>query len=132
MKTLNVKPSKPASVGVLIGVSFMIVFGIGFAVLVGSVLVDNEAPIAMSIVFYVFMIGWEGTAIFILVYHILNLKRAKGLPLVEIETEPDSQADHTNGDPMQRLRDLEGLKRDGIINEDEFRRKREEILQQKW
>ncbi len=132
MKTLNVRPSKPASVGALIGLCFLLLFGIAFSFLVGTVLVENEAPLAMSIVFYLFMIGWVGTALFMLVYHILNLKRAKGLSLIDIETESGFQADSPASDPIHRLRDLEALKRDGLINEDEFRRKREEIMQQKW
>jgi hypothetical protein len=119
-------------VGALFGMSFLLIFGIGFTILVGSVLVDNEAPIVMSIVFYVFMIGWVGTVLFMLVYHVLNLKRARGLSLVDIETEPGLPVDNTTSDPMQRLRNLEGLKHDGLINEEEFGRKREEIMQQKW
>ena len=132
MKTLNVRPSKPASVGALIGLCFLLLFGIAFSFLVGNVLVENEAPLATSMVFYLFMIGWVGTALFMLVYHILNLKRAKGLSLIAIETEPDSPAEDAGSDPMQRLRNLEALRHDGLIGEDEFRRKREEIMQQKW
>jgi len=132
MKTLNVRPSKPASAGALIGLCFLLLFGIAFSFLVGSVLVENEAPLAMSIVFYIFMIGWVGTALVMLVYHLLNLKRAQGLPLVAIDTESGSPADGAAGDPVQRLRDLAALKQDGIISDDEFRRKREEIMQQKW
>ncbi len=86
----------------------------------------------MSIAFVLFMIAWVGTALIILIYHILNLKRAKGLSLVDIEAEPGTQADGTDSDPMQRLRSLEALKHDGLISEDEFMRKREEIMQQKW
>lgn len=132
MTKLNIRPSKPASAGALFGLFFMLLFGIAFSVLVGNVLVENEAPVAMFFVFGVFMIGWLGTAVFMLVYHFLNIKRAKGLSLVDIETEPGSQADDTVSDPMQKLRSLEALKHDGLISEDEFRRKREEIMQQKW
>jgi hypothetical protein len=67
-----------------------------------------------------------------LVYHFLNLKRAKGLSLVDIDTESGSQTDESVSDPMQKLRSLEALKKDGLISEDEFRRKREEVMQQKW
>jgi hypothetical protein len=110
----------------------MLLFGIAFSILVGNVLVENEAPIAMYFVFGIFMIGWLGAALYMLVYHFLNFKRAKGLSLVDIETEPGTQADDTVSDPMQKLRSLETLKQDGLINDDEFRRKREEIMQQKW
>ena len=132
MNTLNVRPSKPASAGALFGLGFLLLFGIAFSFLVGGVLVENEAPLAMSIVFYLFMVGWVGTALFMLVYHILNLKRAKGLSLIAIDTEPGSPADEAGRDPMQRLRALQALKQDGLISEDEFSRKREEIMQQKW
>jgi hypothetical protein len=132
MTKLNIRPSKPASAGALFGLFFMLLFGIAFSILVGNVLVENEAPIAMYFVFGIFMIGWLGAALYMLVYHFLNFKRAKGLSLVDIETEPGTQADDTVSDPMQKLRSLETLKQDGLINDDEFRRKREEIMQQKW
>jgi hypothetical protein len=132
MTKLNIRPSKPASAGALFGLFFMLLFGIAFSVFLGNVLVENEAPIAMYFVFGIFMIGWLGAALYMLVYHFLNFKRAKGLSLVDIETEPGSQADDTISDPMQKLRSLEALKHDGLISEDEFRRKREEIMQQKW
>ena len=132
MTKLNIRPSKPASAGALFGLFFMLLFGIAFSVFIGNVLVENEAPIAMYFAFGIFMIGWLGAALYMLVYHFLNFKRAKGLSLVDIETEPGSQADDTISDPMQKLRSLEALKHDGLISEDEFRRKREEIMQQKW
>ena len=132
MAMLNIKPSKPASVGALFGLFFMLLFGIAFAFLIGNVLVENDAPIPMYFVFGIFMIGWLGTVVYMLVYHFLNLKRAKGLSLVEIDTESGFQTDESVSDPMQKLRSLEALKHDGLISEDEFRRKREEIMQQKW
>ena len=134
---MNIRPSKPVSVGALIGLVFMLLFGIGFAILVGNVLVDNEAPPAAFVVFILFMLAWVAAALFMLVYHVLNLQRAKGLSLIDIETGPGSAAGEgippfLPPNPMQRLRDLEALKRDGLINEDEFKRKREEVMQQKW
>ena len=129
---LNLKPSKPVSVGSFIGLCFMLLFGIAFAFLIGNVLVENDAPVPMYFVFGIFMIGWLGAVVFMLVYHFLNLKRAKGLSLVEIDTESGSLAEGAVSDPMQKMRSLEALKKDGLISEDEFRRKREEIMQQKW
>lgn len=132
MNIMNVKPSKPLSAGAIIMLIFMILFGIGFVFLVGGVLSENEAPLAMKFVFYLFMVGWIGTALFMLVYHGINLKRAKGLSLIDIETESGLQAGETKRDPIQRLRDLEALKKDGLISEEEYRRKREEIMKEKW
>src|ERR1035437_2899521 len=101
MTMLNIKPSKPASAGALVGLSFMLLFGIGFSALVGNVLVENEAPVSMFFVFGVFMIGLLGTAVFILVYHFLNINRAKGLSLVDIEAEPGPHMNEPASDPMQ-------------------------------
>ena len=132
MTMLNIKPSKPVSAGALVGLLFMLLFGIAFSVLIGNVLVENEAPVPMYFVFGIFMLGWIGTVLFMLVYHFLNLKRAKGLSLVDIETEPGPHGNEPVNDPMQKLRSLEALKKDALISEDEFNRKREEIMQQKW
>lgn len=126
------RPSKPLSTGALIGLVFMLMFGIAFLGLIHTVLTENDAPFAMSIVFYIFMVGWIGMVLFQLVYHALNLKRTKGLPLVDIESEPGLPGDATQGDPMQRLRTLEKLKSDGLITEEEYRRKREEMMREKW
>src|ERR1035437_10479185 len=92
---LNLKPSKPASAGALVGLCFMILFGIAFAFLIGNVVVENDAAIAMYPVFGLFMIAWLGAAVFMLVYHILNIKRAKELSLVEIVQKSGSKTDES-------------------------------------
>jgi membrane protein YdbS with pleckstrin-like domain len=99
---LNLKPSKPVSVGSFIGLCFMLLFGIAFAFLIGNVLVENDAPVPMYFVFGIFMIGWLGAVVFMLVYHFLNLKRAKGLSLVEIDTESGSLAEARSAIPCRR------------------------------
>lgn len=133
MKTkASLKPSKPLSAGAVASLVFMLFFGIGFFVLVSSVLFENEAPVIMHIVFYIFMLGWIGMVIFMLGYHWLNLKRSRGLSLMNIETESGSEENFSEKDPMQKLRSLEELKKDGLITEDEYRIKRAEIMQQKW
>jgi hypothetical protein len=132
MNIMKVKPSKPLSAAAIVMLIFMILFGIGFTVLIINVLFENDAPLVMKIIFPLFMVGWIGTALFMLVYHGLNLKRAKGLSLIDIETESGLQAGETKRDPIQRLRDLEALKKDGLISEEEYRRKREEIMKEKW
>ena len=132
MEKLNIRPSKTVSAGSLIGMIFMLLFGIGFFILVGTVLYDNDAPVIMKIVFTLFMIAWIATALFILIYHVLNITRVKGVPLFDIETESGPNANSSEGDPMQRLRGLEALKKDGLISEDEYIQKRQEIIKEKW
>jgi hypothetical protein len=104
MNKMNVKPSKPLSAGALVGLIFMLMFGLGFTVLVWRVLAENEAPLAVTILFSLFMVGWIGTVLFMLVYHILNLKRAKGLALIDIETESESLTGSAENDLMRGIR----------------------------
>lgn len=132
MNSMKVKPSKPLSAGAIIILIFMILFGIGFTILIVSTLFENDAPLVMKIIFPLFMVGWIGTALFMLVYHVLNLKRAKGLSMIDIETESSLQAGETKRDPIQRMRDLEALKKDGLISKEEFDRKRAEIMAEQW
>jgi hypothetical protein len=132
MGTMNIRPSKPLSTGALIGLVFLLMFGIAFFILIHSVLTENNASFGFSIVFYLFMVAWIAVLLFQLAYHVLNLKRAKGVPMIDVETEPGLPGDAAQGDPMRRLRDLERLKTDGLVTEDEFRRKREEMLREKW
>ncbi|HSW38157.1 MAG TPA: hypothetical protein VLL97_01545 [Acidobacteriota bacterium] len=129
---MKVKPSKPLSAGAMIMLVFMLLFGIGFIVLVGGVLSENEAPLAMKFVFYLFMTGWIGTGVFMLVYHGLNLKNKKGLSLIDIETESGLPAEEMKRDPMRKLRDLESLKKDDLISEEEYKQKRHELMSEKW
>ena len=82
---ISIRPGKAVSAGSLIGMIFMILFGAGFTVIVTNVLFTNDAPLGVVILFFIFMIGWMGAAIFMLVYHVLNLKRAHGVPLFEVE-----------------------------------------------
>jgi hypothetical protein len=129
---MGIKPSKPASIGSLIGIGFMLLCGIAFFALVGDVISQNDVPPAMAVFFFLFMIAWISTALFLLVYHVLNIRRAKGLSLLDIETEPGLNPDSGENGPMQRLRSLEALKRDRLISEDEYKIKRAEIMKEKW
>ncbi len=127
---ISVSPGKQVSAGAVIGLIFLLMAGIAFTILVGGVLADNEAPLIMSIVFYLFMAGWVGTALFIIIYHIKNYKNAKVLSLFSIGMEPDNK--DLPGTPMQRLHDLELMKKEGLINEPEYEQKRAQIMGEKW
>ncbi|MDD2335494.1 MAG: SHOCT domain-containing protein [Geobacteraceae bacterium] len=131
-KKSSIRPAQPTSVASLIALTFMLLFGIGFALLVGNVLQENEAPLIMSLVFLLFMIGWIGTALYLLVYHIRNIRRPEGLPLFEVETESGSSG--LEGEPnfARKLRHLEQLKTDGLISQEEYSRKRSEVMSERW
>ncbi len=132
LSKIFVSPSKQVSIGSVIGLIFLLLFGIAFAVLVGGVLAENEAPLIMSIVFYLFMTGWIGTVLIIMIYHIKNLKNAKGLSLFNINAENGLNNNELTGTPKQRLQDLESMKKEGLINEIEYQQKRTQIMEEKW
>lgn len=128
---MSLTPGRTISAGSIIVLIFLLLFGIGFAVVVGNVLAENDAPPMFSFLFFIIIAVWIGTVIFMLVYHIKNLNRAKGLSLIDINTEPDSN-DDVKRTPMQSLRDLELLKKDGLITETEYQQKRAQILDERW
>lgn len=132
VKKSSIRPARPTSVVSLIALIFMLLFGLGFAVLVGNVLHENEAPPIMSFVFLLFMVGWIGIAVYMLVYHIRNIKKPGGLPLFEVETESDSRGVEGETRFAWKLRDLEQLKKENLISQEEYSLKRAEIMGEKW
>ncbi len=130
MSKTSLSPSKPVSAGSIVIFIFLLIFGIGFAFLVGNVLYENEASPIMTVVFYLFIFMWIGTVIFMLFFHIKNLQSAKGLSIIDINTELD--LNNKDISPMQKLRDLESLRKDGLITEDEFNVKRTQLMKEVW
>jgi hypothetical protein len=131
MTKLSLTPGRTVSAGSIVVLIFLLLFGIGFAVVVGNALSENDAPPMFSFLFIIIIIAWIGTVLFMLVYHIKNLSRAKGLSLIDINTELEDNND-VKRSPMQSLRELELLKKDGLITETEYQQKRAQILDERW
>jgi hypothetical protein len=131
MTKMSLTPGRTVSAGSIVLMIFLLLFGIGFAVVVGNVLSENDAPPMFSFLFFIIIIAWIGTVLFMLVYHIKNLNRAKDLSLIDINTETDDNND-AKRTPMQSLRELELLKKDGLITESEYQQKRVQILDERW
>lgn len=132
MNKISLTPSKTISAGSIGVLIFFLIFGIGFAFLIGNVLQENEAPILMSTLFYLFIIIWNGTVLFMLIYHIKNFKNENGLSLFEVRTEKEYESGSYKDNPIQKLRDLEMLKKDGLVSEYEYQQKRTEIMKKSW
>jgi len=132
MGQVSLKPSKPLSVGMLIALIFMLLFGVAFAVLVGEEIYGYGDEPALKVLFSLFMAAWIGGVLFMIIYHFLNIKRTKGLSFIEIEEDSGSSTETAMKDPIQRLRDLEALKRDKLISAFEYEMKRKEIMNEKW
>ena len=88
-RTLSMRPSKFASRVSIIALIFMFLFGIAFSFLVGNVLYENDAPMGFVFVFFVFMVGWFAVLVYLLIYNFQNLRRDKGVPLIEIDISKD-------------------------------------------
>jgi len=131
MKKMSITPGRTISAGSIVGLVFLLLFGIGFAVVVGNVLVENDASPMFSFLFFIIIVAWIGTVLFMLVYHVKNLNRTKGLSLIDINTEPDDTND-VKRNPSQSLRELELLKKESLITEIEYQQKRTQILDERW
>ncbi len=67
-----------------------------------------------------------------LIYHAKNFKSEKGISLIDINTEADIDNKEMQHTPAENLRDLESLKKEGLISEKEYDQKRSQILSDKW
>ena len=121
------RPSKPISVfSALVGVGMVVVVVLFFA---GGPEVGVPCFIAL----------WIVVALGGVLYHIANAASSKGVNTGEFDFKvdglprPDSgRSDADEPDFAERLRDLEQLRSDGLINEDEYQAKRREIMADKW
>ena len=124
-KRVRVKPGKAQST-----VSFVV--GLAF-VLVGLVMVVPT--------FGPFGLLWTGVAVAITVINGLNAFGKKGVPTMEIYSEEEDEApsparedhDHIPSTALttqERLEQLQTLKEAGLLTDEEYRNKREEILRE--
>lgn len=121
-KGIKVKPSKPASLfGMIVGIVF---------VFIGLFVVIPNAGM--------FGVFWTLIAVGITGFQAYNFFGDKGVASWEIDidtganAETNNQSTSVSGDFETRLRKLNRLKEDGLTTEEEFQKKREEILREKW
>jgi uncharacterized SAM-binding protein YcdF (DUF218 family) len=119
---IKVKPSKPASLfGMIVGIVF---------VLIGLFVAIPSAGM--------FGVFWTLIAVGITGFQAYNFFVGKGVASWEIDIDNGANEEKNNqpisvvGDFETRLRKLNRLKEDGLITEEEFQKKREEILREKW
>lgn len=77
-----------------------------------------------------FALIWAAACIGVILHAVkaLQLVNAGKLEIAEL----DASAGEAESGFAARLRDLEMLKKDGLISNSEYRRKRAEIMQEKW
>lgn len=125
-----VRATKPGLiVGIIVTMAFLL-FGIIFFV----VLMKEGAGIGMAFVgFWIFIVLLMGG---IYIYNLRNYnKNAESNVAEEIVLDDliSIQATGKTGDTFDdKLRKLEGLRKEGLISQEEFSKKRTEIMEQKW
>jgi hypothetical protein len=108
-----------SALGAIIGLVF-IVFGIG---LTRQIWAQPNAPVFVK----AFPILWTAIAVSICIYHVINLFRQRGVADRVVDTDGSGATLHRT---EQRLRELSGLRTKNLITEEEYQRRRTEILNQ--
>jgi len=114
-----------AKIGIVV-VALFLLFGLGFGFVVLQETPDSE--IGLKLLIGLFFLVWVVACLAIIVFYVRMLsKRASPTDssLIDIHLEKTSGFD-------ERLRALEALKNDGLLSEEEYRAKREQIMKQPW
>lgn len=122
-------PAAAAGAGIVVALLFL-AFGVGFIAVVLNDMPDSEDGLRFL------MIGFGAiwvVACLAMVRTFAQVRRGAGKAapdsLLHIE---DSGGGETAPEFETRLRGLEALRKDGLVSEDEYRRKRAEMLDAKW
>ncbi|OZM58394.1 hypothetical protein CIB95_02155 [Lottiidibacillus patelloidae] len=112
----GVKPSKGMSaISVFIGIIFIFI---------------GITQVAKSGFFGVI---WTLIALAITGYHAANLFTTKGVSAYQVDVLDNNKTkESTQGDYETKLRKLYRLKEDNIISEEEYEKKKQELLNEKW
>lgn len=127
LKTASVRPSPLASKVTIVMLILFLIFG---------VFVMSNAPDEPAIA--IFRIIWILACIGGIIYSIRNLstyskEQKKRIPPTAGEVVELVSEDETGEKNFEtKLRKLESLRKDGLITEEEYQKKRKEIMDEKW
>ena len=124
--TGSVRPSPTASIFGLIGMAAIVIFALSsFSGMDGGFML-------------IFILVAAGG----IIYYIVNLASfsksdREKIPVtaeevIEVESSDGSEEKAPAVDFEAKLRKLEALKKDGLITEDEYRQKRDDVMKEKW
>lgn len=108
---------------IVLGVLFM-AFGIGFFIAIQEELGEARPFVAL------FLLLWLAACAAIIVHAVRALKLLRKGE-IEIGEVTSADRDAENGFAT-KLHDLESLKKDGLISDDEYQKKRAQIMKEKW
>lgn len=124
-----------AKFGIAVAIAFL-VFGLAFGGVIASETPSSES--GMAVLMGLFMLIWVAVCVGMIVTF-ARVVRSGGAPadrsLVELQIDAPAAPSSGAAAPSDfdaRLRKLEGLRKDGLISEAEYKQKREEILRDAW
>lgn len=129
-KIASLRPSPLASMAGIIG--GVIGMGIGLA-FIASVPAEPGPDGFRNFFFLVWFLACAGMIAYS-IYNLASFKQGEAaqVPLTASEVVEMEQDESGAMDFSGRLRKLEGLRKDGLISEEEFQAKRKQMLEEKW
>jgi hypothetical protein len=122
---ITVRPPRASAIVMIVMGILFLAFGV---VLVNAA--EGEArPFALM-----FGILWVAVCVGIVVYGLCILSRGKApaMAVIDVESAPEGGNSSEGTDFEAKLRKLERLRKERLISEEEYRRKRTEIMAEKW
>lgn len=121
---VRVRPTRAVTIMGLVAAVAMAFFGIFFMIVVTKDSSTESGPMIGFMILWFLILG------VIIAYGIYNLTSRKGV--VEIDIGPNAPEAKAAPDFEEKLRKLETLKKDGLVTDEEYRIKRNEIMAEKW
>ena len=129
MTKVYVKPPKMAlKAGLIVGILFFLGGILFISLLIG----EPESYIGIGfLTFWLVVIGIIIRTFWVQLKHYDNPEKGSLNSILEVESDfANSPTDSNSFD--EKLRKIEHLKNEGLLSDDEYERKRKEVLDQKW
>jgi amino acid permease len=126
----QIKPSKPVSlIGAILGF-FFVIFGIVFLITISQEPSFDDGGQIISLFFVLFIVA----ALTITIFYAKNFFSKKGVSVLDVDFNVDSEMEKDQpketSDVESRLRQLDKLKSEGLLHDDEYEQKRKAILKE--
>ncbi|WP_202708856.1 hypothetical protein [Sporosalibacterium faouarense] len=116
-----IKPSKGVS-------RFTFLIGVGFSIF-GVIFIISSLFTQMTMILLPFGVIWTSIAIFNTYRSYKNGFTEEGISIYEIDSNDEEEG---SLDFEEKLRKIEKLKKEGLISDSEYSKKRKEVLKDKW
>lgn len=124
IQQIRVRPGKAGSIVLIVMGSIFFVFG----TFLTSIGLADSSDSAFQMLIWFFRLIWWAVCLAMIVYGLLMLTRKKPPSMLEMDLEDVG----TEGDFEARLRKLESLRVENLISQQEYDKKRAEIIREKW